>query len=260
MKIDEAGMNGLILGLPLGGVLAHAGTSATVVEPQAAGAPLRSEQANHTPGQARPVLWPRPVLLLTLGACVGTMAWMIFQGAMVPTPTPEQTILMPQVQPQKIERVEVPTLEPLPPLTNSLVEPQVIEPASADPSVAEDQVTPKQATAANPVQKKAVAIVPQHIKVHPVAAPIGSPQTSMPAPALPAKKEARPSAVTLAPEKIDGAAIGIISAANDKLIMSVDGSFRVFRPGERLPFNEVLVSVRNGTITTDRRVFELAQP
>lgn len=260
MKIDETGMNELILGLPLGGVLVHAAPSATVAEqPGVATAPdtpLQDERTRLNP--TRTILW------LAIGICVATMAWITYQGELMATHAPEPRIPELPVQPQKVERPEVPTLEPLPPLTNDWPEPAPVvvakendEPASTHPRVAED---PKQVTVTRPIQTKAVAVpAPQPIKTHSAALDsTSSLNASMPASTPP--KETRPAAARPAPEKIDGAAIGIISASNDKLIMSVDGSFRAYRPGERLPFNEVLVSVRNGTITTDRRVIELAQP
>lgn len=256
MKIDETGMNELILGLPLGGVLVHAAPSATVAEQPgvapAPGTPLQDERARLNP--TRTILW------LAIGICVATMAWITYQGELMAIHAPEPRIPELPVQPQKVERPEVPTLEPLPPLTNDWAEPAPVVvakekdgPASTHPRVAED---PKQVTVTRPIQAKAVA-VPAPIKTH-SAAPDSTSSPNMPASTPP--KETRPAAARPAPEKIDGAAIGIISASNDKLIMSVDGSFRAYRPGERLPFNEVLVSVRNGTITTDRRVIELAQP
>lgn len=250
MKIDETGMNGLILGLPLGGVLVHAATSATVAEQPgvapAVGTPLQDERTRLNP--TRTILW------LAIGICVATMAWITYQGELMAIPTPEPKVHELPIQ-QKVERLEVPTLEPLPPLTSDWTEPAPVviakdDPASTHPPVAED---PKQVTGTHSIQKKAVAVpAPQRIKAHPDST------ASIPAPAPP--KETRPAATALAPEKIDGAALGIISVANDKLVMSVDGSFRTYRPGERLPFNEVLVSVKNRTITTDRRVIELSQP
>lgn len=255
MKIGETGMNELImneliLSLPLGGVLVHAAPSAAVAEqPGVAstpGTPLQDERPRLNP--TRTILW------LAIGICVATMAWMASHGELMTTSAPKPGIST--TLPQEIWRLEVPMLEPLPPLTNDWTEPAPVviakdDPASMHPPVTED---PKQVMGIHPIRKKAAAVsVPQPIKAH------SAPDSTSSVPVAPKATRAT-SATTLAPEKIDGAALGIISAANDKLVMSVDGSFRAYRPGERLPFNEVLVSVRNGTITTDRRVIELAQP
>lgn len=255
MKIDETGMNELILGLPLGGVLAHAAPFATVAEqPNIAPVPAippQNERIRFNPTRA--ILW------LAMGICVVTVAWMTSQGAPMPTPKPKIAMLPPQ--PQKLERLEVSTLEPLPPLREPA--PVVAAkkyPAPTYPPVVED---PKLVTEARPIHKRTAAIhAPWPIKAHSASdsTATDNPGVSMPAQVPVPPKQTRPAAAVLVPEKIDGAALGIISAANDKLVMSVDGSFRVYRPGERLPFNEMLVSVKNGTITTDRRVIELAQP
>lgn len=258
MKIDETGMNQLILGLPLGGVLVHAAPSATVAEQPGVvavpGTPLQDERTRLNP--TRTILW------LAMGICVAAMAWMASQGALMPIPTPKPKVAMLPAQPQKVERLEVPTLEPLPPLTNDLIEPVVVAAKDSHgpmhPRLAED---PKPVTKARTIQKRAAADpAPQPIKAHSAPDSTGNHGAGVQAPAPPLPKQTRPAAAVLAPEKIDGAALGIISAANDKLVMSVDGSFRTYRPGERLPFNEVLVSVKNRTITTDRRVIELSQP
>lgn len=258
MKINEAGMNALILGLPLGGVLTHAGPSVPVAEPPPNGAPdaqTQSAQALPSRNPARPIQW------LAMGICVAAAAWMVTQGGYLASPVPETKVTTLPEQPHKVERTEVPALEPLPPLTKDWPELPAEaataqnESAPAHSVAAEDR---KQVAETRPVQKKAAPAAPQHNKVHSDPAVVVTPRPTMP-PAAAMPKEARQSAVAPVPEKIDGAAIGIISTSNDKLVMSVDGSFRIFRPGDRLPFNEVLVSVRNGRITTDKRAIELVQ-
>lgn len=250
MKINEAGMNALILGMPLGGVFAHAAPSTLAAEPPSStpDAQIQSAQAHPSNNPTRPVLW------LAVGICVATAAWMIAQGEHLVNPVPKVTKL--SEQPQKVERAEVPALEPLkplPPLTVGWTEFPAADAAQNGlaPTHSPAAENRKRVAETRPVQKKPIAAAAQPSKAH------VAPDPAMPAAAIP--KEARAPAAALVPEKIDGAALGIISASNDKLVMSVDGSFRIFRPGERLPFNEVLVSVRNGRITTDKRAIELAQ-
>lgn len=251
MKIDESGMNALILGMPLADVLPHVGSSASIAElPKEPPGQVQSEHQPHTRNPTRRILW------LALGIFAATAAWLLIPGN--PTPEPKATQLL--EKPQKVEQVKVPALEPLPPLPEVWAATPAAVAANPGTPPAHLSAAADPEHAVRPTQKKVTAHARPLTKAHPAPGPIGlAPQASVP-PASAMPKEVRPSAVAPVPERIDGAAIGIISASNDKLVMSVDGSFRTFRPGERLPFNEVLVSVRNRTITTDRRVIELAQP
>lgn len=251
MKIDESGMNALILGMPLASVLAHAGPVASIAEPPTNECPGDAQSAQPSPSSnpTRRILW------LAMGIFVATGTWLLLPGSQAPEPKASK----PLEEPRKVEQIKVPALEPLPPLPEVWTATPAAVTANPETPPAHLSAAADPEHAVRPTQKKVTVRARPLTKANPAPGPIGhAPQASVP-PASAMPKDARPSAVAPAPERIDGAAIGIISASKDKLVMSVDGSFRTFRPGERLPFNEVLVSVRNGTITTDRRVIELAQ-